>query len=122
MEGLGRWRHALPVALLCAWAATPLPPQHGTSTAWGYVDIDLDKFELGDFVEWGRGPSGWGTYVARDAKVAVATAGGFGGRGSSSKTISKIPNKVKEERRKDGTSGYNEAKDERGESYKKEWR
>ena len=42
--------------------------------------------------------------------------------GSSSKTISKIPNKVKEERRKDGTSGYNEAKDERGESYKKEWR
>jgi len=35
---------------------------------------------------------------------------------------SKIPNKVKEERRADGTSGYNEQNDERGEDYKKEWR
>lgn len=35
--------------------------------------------------------------------------------------VSKMP-KVKEERRKDGGSGYNEGKDEKGESYKKDWR
>lgn len=61
-------------------------PVQRNRTAWGYVDIDLDSYEIGDFVEWGRGPSGWGTYVARDAKLAVANAGGFGGRGGSSKS------------------------------------
>jgi len=35
---------------------------------------------------------------------------------------SKIPNKVKEERRADGSSGYNAANDDKGEQYKKDWR
>ena len=34
---------------------------------------------------------------------------------------SKMP-KLKEERRADGSSGYNEGKDGQGESYKKAWR
>jgi|TARA_B100000524_G_scaffold73185_1_gene33611 DnaJ family protein C protein 8 len=35
---------------------------------------------------------------------------------------SKIPSRVKEERRADGKSGYNAANDEKGDSYKKDWR
>ena len=30
--------------------------------------------------------------------------------------------KIKEEKRSDGTSGYNAANDEKGDSYKKDWR
>lgn len=37
------------------------------------------------------------------------------------KTISKIPNKVKEERRGDG-SGYNSYWDTKGQDYRKDWR
>jgi hypothetical protein len=57
--------------------------------AWGYVDIDLDQNKITNLVEWGPGPSGFGTYVARDAKVAVTMGGGFGGGfggGANSKT------------------------------------
>lgn len=44
-----------------------------------------------------------------------AWAGGSGSKGP------KMP-KIKEERRTDGKSGYNEHKDTLGEEYKKEWR
>jgi hypothetical protein len=48
-------------------------------TVWGYVDIDLEHHKLGELVEWGQGPSGFGTYVAKDAPLAVASSGGGGG-------------------------------------------
>jgi len=53
------------------------PVQHNRSS-WGYVDIDLEHNTISDLVEWGQGPGGFGTYVARDAKVAAAMTGGFG--------------------------------------------
>ncbi len=57
------------------------PVQHNRSS-WGYVDIDLEHLRIGQLVEWGQGPSGWGTYVAKDAKIAVTMTGNFGGGGS----------------------------------------
>lgn len=49
-------------------------------STWGYVDIDLEQNKLSKLVEWGVGPSGWGTYVARDSHFAVSGGGGgFGG-------------------------------------------
>lgn len=57
-------------------------------STWGTIDIDYEQNKLTNLVEWGVGPSGWGTYVAHDAKLAVAGGGnfggGFGGSGSSS--------------------------------------
>jgi hypothetical protein len=47
-------------------------------TTWGYVDIDLETNKVSDLVEWGQGPSGFGTFVAKDAKLAVAGGGGGG--------------------------------------------
>lgn len=49
--------------------------QQGRSV-WGYVDIDLEQNRIADTVEWGLGPSGFGTYVAHDGKRAAAQGGG----------------------------------------------
>ena len=59
-------------------------------SSWGYVDIDLEQNKITDLVEWGVGPSGFGTYVARDAKVAVTMGGGFGGGGGGANNKTRI--------------------------------
>ncbi len=61
--------------MLCTFSD---PVQHNRSS-WGFVDIDLEQHTIAQMVEWGQGPSGFGTFVSRDAKVAVAMNGGFGG-------------------------------------------
>ncbi|MEC7584783.1 MAG: hypothetical protein VYE77_10740 [Planctomycetota bacterium] len=56
-------------------------------TTWGYVDIDLENHKIGDLVEWGLGPSGWGTYVAKDAKRAVARGSSLRSSGDTHQQI-----------------------------------
>lgn len=60
------------------------PVQHNRSS-WGYVDIDLEQKKITNLVEWGQGPSGFGSFLSRDAKLTVSSNGGFGG-GSDRKT------------------------------------
>ena len=56
-------------------------------TTWGYVDIDLENHKISDLVEWGLGPSGFGTYVAKNAKRAVARGGSLRSGGDSHQQI-----------------------------------
>jgi hypothetical protein len=67
--------------MLCSYSD---PVQHSRSS-WGYVDIDLQQKKITDMVEWGQGPSGFGSYLSRDAKLTVSSNGGWGG-GSDRKT------------------------------------
>ena len=56
----------------------------------GADDIDLEQHKIGELVEWGPGPSGFGTYVAKDAPVAVASSGGGGGGGGTADRRARI--------------------------------
>ncbi len=50
-------------------------------TLYGLVDIDLEKNEVTDLKEWGWSPSAFSWRLSADAKVGIASAGGFRSRG-----------------------------------------
>ena len=56
-------------------------------STWGYVDIDLENHKVANLVEWGLGPSGFGTYVAKDAKRAVARGSSLRSSGDTHQQI-----------------------------------